>query len=218
METTVLLAVTMYDGSFCVINYVRLTLQPATTPSPPAQTMVSFTWEPHQSYLVQVAWSTTGRRACCRMSAMGPPAGWKRDEYKLKFDSGKRLVRNTTLMFHQTSVWLVLSCHVHNIYTKADVGNEILISQAPSIDAHAISIKRNHTSKSENLRHKTKNKFTVPLITGQFTPNLKIHIIFNNIHPSRSTVQLRKMQLMYTSCPITSMSVVVMRCSWAERK
>lgn len=64
----------------CHFYYFRLTLQPDTTPSPPAQTMVSFTWKPHQSGLVQVAWSTTGRRACCRMSAMGPPAVWRRDE------------------------------------------------------------------------------------------------------------------------------------------
>lgn len=35
-------------------HYFRLTLQPATTPSPPAQTMVSFTWEPHQSGWLQV--------------------------------------------------------------------------------------------------------------------------------------------------------------------
>ena len=55
----------------------RLTLHPATTPSPPAQTMVSLTMGPHQSGLVQVAWSTTGSRACCRFSAMGPPAGRK---------------------------------------------------------------------------------------------------------------------------------------------
>lgn len=109
---------------------------------------------------------------------MGPPAGWKRDEYKLKFDSGKRLVRNTTLMFHQTlalreTVWLVLSCHVHNIYMKEDVGNEILISQAPSIDAHAISKKRNHTSKSENLRHKTKKQIYSPFNHRTIHPKFK---------------------------------------------
>lgn len=61
----------------------RLTLQPATTPSPPAQTILVVTCEPHQSYLEQVAWSTTGRRACCRISAMGPPAVSSRDGCQL---------------------------------------------------------------------------------------------------------------------------------------
>lgn len=51
-----------------------LTLQLASLPSPPAQTMLLVTRLPHQSYLLQVSWLTTGRRACCRMSAIGPPA------------------------------------------------------------------------------------------------------------------------------------------------
>lgn len=66
-------------------------MQPDTTPSPPAQTMLLATWRPHQSGLVQVAWSTTSRRACCRMSAMGPPAVWSKEGYKLKFSSGETL-------------------------------------------------------------------------------------------------------------------------------
>lgn len=53
---------------------IRLTLQLASTPSPPAQIMLLVTRVPHQSLLEQVEWPTTGRRACCRMSAMGPPA------------------------------------------------------------------------------------------------------------------------------------------------
>lgn len=65
-----------FTGSFTVgkIKRIRLTLQLASFPSPPAQTMLLVTRLPHQSPLVQVAWSTTGRRACCRMSAIGPPA------------------------------------------------------------------------------------------------------------------------------------------------
>lgn len=55
-----------------------LTLQLASWPSPPAQTMLLVTRLPHQSYLLQVSWPTTGRRACCRTSAIGPPAWEKR--------------------------------------------------------------------------------------------------------------------------------------------
>lgn len=55
-----------------------LTLQLASWPSPPAQTMLVVTRVPHQSYLLQVSWPTMGRRACCRMSAIGPPAGEKK--------------------------------------------------------------------------------------------------------------------------------------------
>jgi len=36
--------------------------------------MLLVTRLPHQSDLVQVELPTTGRRACCRMSAIGPPA------------------------------------------------------------------------------------------------------------------------------------------------
>lgn len=49
-------------------------MHPATTPSPPAQTMVVLTAIPHQSSWEQVAWSATGIKACCSLSAMGPPA------------------------------------------------------------------------------------------------------------------------------------------------
>lgn len=59
-----------------------LTLQLDSWPSPPAQTIFSVTKLPHQSGLLQVAWSTMGSRACCRISARGPPAGiivWIRD-------------------------------------------------------------------------------------------------------------------------------------------
>lgn len=53
---------------------IRLTLQLASSPSPPAQIMLVVTIVPHQSGLLQVECPTTGRRACCRISAMGPPA------------------------------------------------------------------------------------------------------------------------------------------------
>lgn len=52
----------------------KLTLHPPTTPSPPAHTMLVWIAGPHQSYWVQVAWSATGIKACCSLSAMGPPA------------------------------------------------------------------------------------------------------------------------------------------------
>lgn len=52
----------------------ELTLHPATIPSPPAHTMVVLTAIPHQSGWEQVAWSATGIKACCSLSAMGPPA------------------------------------------------------------------------------------------------------------------------------------------------
>ena len=54
-----------------------LTLQLARSPSPPAQTMLVVTRLPHQSFLEQLSWLTTGRRACWRASARGPPAGYK---------------------------------------------------------------------------------------------------------------------------------------------
>lgn len=52
----------------------RPTLHPATIPSPPAHTMLVLTAMPHQSDWEQVAWSATGIKACCSLSAMGPPA------------------------------------------------------------------------------------------------------------------------------------------------
>lgn len=55
-------------------NWIVLTLQLARSPPPPAQIMLLVTRLPHQSDLVQVEWPTTGRKACCRTSAMGPPA------------------------------------------------------------------------------------------------------------------------------------------------
>lgn len=51
----------------------ELTLHPAVTPSPPAQTILSVARTLHQSACEQV-WPTTGRRACCRMSAREPSA------------------------------------------------------------------------------------------------------------------------------------------------
>lgn len=55
-------------------NRMLLTLQAATTPSPPEQTMLCLMDGPHQSGLVQVSWSTMGIRACCSVSGRGPPA------------------------------------------------------------------------------------------------------------------------------------------------
>lgn len=52
-----------------------LTLQLDSLPSPPAHTIFSVTKLLHQSGLLQVAWLTMGSRACCRISARGPPAG-----------------------------------------------------------------------------------------------------------------------------------------------
>lgn len=57
-----------------------LTLHPPTIPSPPAQTMLVLTAIPHQSRREQVAWSATGISACCRLSAMGPPAETQRQK------------------------------------------------------------------------------------------------------------------------------------------
>lgn len=59
---------------FLSLVATTLTLQLASTPVPPAQIILSVTRLPHQSDLVQVGMPTTGRWACCRMSAMGPPA------------------------------------------------------------------------------------------------------------------------------------------------
>lgn len=76
--------------SFHINHYfqgIGLTLQLASTPSPPAQIMLSVTRLPHQSPLEQVEWPTTGRRACCRMSAMGPPA--LEESRTFKFSHGK---------------------------------------------------------------------------------------------------------------------------------
>ncbi len=44
-----------------------------------------------------------------------------------------------------SKVWVsrqVLYCHMHNNYSEAFIGNEILNSQAPSNNAQAINIKR----------------------------------------------------------------------------
>lgn len=49
------------------------TLQPDTV-SPPAQTMLRFTLMPHQSLRLHTLCSTTGSRACCSLSGMGPCA------------------------------------------------------------------------------------------------------------------------------------------------
>lgn len=69
---------TTYQLSFCshtqIYTEIKLTLHPATIPSPPAHTMVVLTAIPHQSGWEQVAWSATGIKACCSLSAMGPPA------------------------------------------------------------------------------------------------------------------------------------------------
>lgn len=68
----------------CIMQHWRkgkqsaLTLQLDSWPSPPAHTIFSVTRVLHQSGLLQVAWLTTGSRACCRISAAGPPAGKKR--------------------------------------------------------------------------------------------------------------------------------------------
>lgn len=56
-----------------------------------------------------------------------------------------------------------LYCQVHNNYTEAGVGSEILSSQAPAINAHAIWIQKNHTSKNENLRRKHKKSSKIKL-------------------------------------------------------
>lgn len=48
-----------------------LTLHPDTSP-PPAQIMVSFTTIPHQSLCLHTLFPTTGSRACCSLSGMGP--------------------------------------------------------------------------------------------------------------------------------------------------
>lgn len=55
-----------------------LTLHPALTPSPPAQSMVSFAWDPHQSSWEQILWSTTGSITSCSLSALPPPAAQDR--------------------------------------------------------------------------------------------------------------------------------------------
>lgn len=47
------------------------TLQPDTR-SPPAHIMVLFTKEPHQSLRLQTLCSTTGSKACCSLSGIGP--------------------------------------------------------------------------------------------------------------------------------------------------
>lgn len=56
------------------VNVQELTLQPAATPSPPAQTILSVARTLHQSGCEQVSRPTTGRRACCKKSAGGPLA------------------------------------------------------------------------------------------------------------------------------------------------
>lgn len=47
------------------------TLHPEMT-SPPAHIMVLFTTEPHQSLRVHTLCSTTGSKACCSLSGIGP--------------------------------------------------------------------------------------------------------------------------------------------------
>lgn len=56
---------------------VSLTLHPDTT-SPPAHTMVVFTTLPHQSLRLHWLCSTTGSKACCSLSGMGPWADTQR--------------------------------------------------------------------------------------------------------------------------------------------
>ena len=56
------------------------TLHPDTT-SPPAQTMVLFTVPPHQSLCVHTLCSTTGSKACCSLSGIGPWAKHREDTH-----------------------------------------------------------------------------------------------------------------------------------------
>lgn len=51
-----------------------LTLHPDLAPSPPAQIMVTFARDPHQSSWEQISWSTTGSITSCSLSALLPPA------------------------------------------------------------------------------------------------------------------------------------------------
>jgi len=55
------------------------TLHPETM-SPPAQTMVLLTLIPHQSLRLHTLCSTTGSKACCSLSGMGPWANKQRGQ------------------------------------------------------------------------------------------------------------------------------------------
>lgn len=56
---------------FCFFGGFSHTLHPEMM-SPPAHIMVLFTTEPHQSLRVHMLCSTTGSKACCSLSGIGP--------------------------------------------------------------------------------------------------------------------------------------------------
>lgn len=74
-------AADLIHGRFLFVVVASHTLHPDTM-SPPAQIMVLLTLMPHQSLRLHTLCSTTGSKACCSLSGIGPWAerrgqGWK---------------------------------------------------------------------------------------------------------------------------------------------